>query len=114
MINNWLTKFKTAWIEHDINQVLELFTDDVEYWETPYQQVLDKAQLENEWSAIKNQRNITLDLNVFASQDNKHAVRWRLSYENDQGLQNWAGTYLLELNTNGECTYFLQVGEKQT
>ena len=39
MIDQWLKDFKDSWMAHDIDAVMELFTHDVDYWETPYQLV---------------------------------------------------------------------------
>lgn len=112
MINEWLENFKTNWAAKDIDEVLELFTDDVEYWETPSLLINGKDELRNEWSAITNQNDINLDLKVFSSTGNKHTVLWTLSYVNEESeTKRWAGTYLIELNDSGKCSYFHQTGE---
>lgn len=112
MINEWLSTFKEAWAVKDIDRVLDLFTDDAEYWETPYQQIQGRSALRHEWSVIQGQRNIRLDLTVFSSVNDRHSVLWRLSYEDEKSeIQNWAGTYLIELNSAGKCRYFHQTGE---
>jgi len=112
MIENWLSKFKTAWVEEDIDSVLALFTDNVEYWETPYKKLASKDDLRKEWLAINNQSDIKLDTEIFSSDGNRHTVKWSLSYKNTENIeQNWAGTYLVHLNTDGLCEYFHQTGE---
>jgi len=115
MINAWLNAFKAAWIAKDIDQVLSLFADDVEYWETPHKKLDGKAALSHEWNAILGQKDIALELRVFSSSDgNAHSVLWELSYEDEKSrIQNWAGTYLIELNAAGKCVYFHQTGEKK-
>jgi len=112
MINNWLATFKKGWTTKNIDLVLDLFAEDIRYWETPYQQLPDKAALRKEWEAARKQNNILLDLQLFASSGNKHTILWQLSYQNEKlELQNWAGTYLIELDAVGKCIYFHQTGE---
>lgn len=48
MIEAWLNKFKTRWETKNVELILDLFSDDVEYWETPYQKIPDKAALKHE------------------------------------------------------------------
>ena len=111
-IEQWLEEFRQAWQTKDIDAVMSMFTDDVEYWETPHQLVGDLQALRQEWQAIKQQEDIVLDLDVFGSSDNRHSVRWNLSYMQDRQPQKWAGVYLIELNTEGKCLFFHQTGEK--
>jgi len=112
MINGWLDKFKNGWLNKDVDTILSLFDEKVEYWETPNKKV-DVDGLENEWQAIRSQDNINLELSVFSSHDNRHTIKWRLSYIDQQTIQqNWAGIYLIELNDKNICTYFYQTGEK--
>jgi hypothetical protein len=114
MIHQWLKAFENAWTSKDIDQVLGLFTNDMEYWEAPFQRIENKEALNREWGAIITQNNIHLDLSVFSSVSNKHAVIWKLSYTNEASvLQEWAGTYLIELDAAGKCRYFYQTGEQR-
>lgn len=106
-IEKWLEYFHNAWASHNIPDVMNLFTDDVEYWETPHFRISSKEALENEWQVVKNQHNIQLDTTVYASTpDNKHAVIWQLSYERDGELRQSGGTYLITLNDDGKCSFF--------
>ena len=115
MIDTWLSKFKQAWINNDIEAVLTLFSEDVEYWETPYKKLAGFSDLANEWQAIHTQSDIQLDLRVFSSITGKHTVQWELRYKNENGeVQHWAGAYLIRLDESGLCNYFYQVGEKRS
>lgn len=114
MINEWLDEFKAGWMAKDIERVMKLFADEVEYWETPFQRLANKDEVRREWRAIEAQDDIKLDMSVYSSDANKHAVVWVLSYSNAKSVaQDWAGTYLVELNENGVCGYFYQVGERR-
>lgn len=114
MIDKWLNDFEAAWVSKNIDQVLSLFSADVEYWETPYQRLENIKSLKLEWNAITKQQNIHLNLRVFSSLGNKHTVMWNLSYVNESLLpQEWAGVYLIELDQTGKCSYFYQTGQKR-
>lgn len=112
MIDKWLSEFKHAWIEQDIDRVIRLFVEDVEYWETPFRKLKNIEEVHDEWKAINSQANIDLSLSVYASIGGKNVVTWNLTYVDlDKNVQNWAGLYLIELNDQSKCIYFYQAGE---
>lgn len=114
MINEWLELFRTGWVTKDVEKVMELFTDDVEYWETPHKRLHGKSDIENEWKAIFKQQNIELNFEVFSSSNDKHTVLWQLMHrDDDYETQSWAGTYLIALDEAGNCNYFHQTGDKR-
>lgn len=112
-IDVWLERFRLSWIAHDVERVMELFADDVEYWETPHARIESKQALQNEWQAILEQAEIAITTDVFVQENGRYAIRWRLTYLNSSDdMQEWAGTYLVELDEVGLCRYFYQTGEK--
>ena len=114
MINEWLELFRTGWVTKDVEKVKELFTNDVEYWETPHKKLQGKFDIENEWSVIFKQQNVELNFEVFSSSNDKHALLWQLTYvDDDLETQYWAGTYFIALDEAGKCSYFHQTGEKR-
>ena len=114
MINEWLDIFKLGWVTKNVEKVMDLFTDDVEYWENPHHKLQGKDIIENEWNAIFKQDNVVLGLEIFSSINEKHTVLWNLQYVDDKAeMQSWAGTYLIKLDQTGKCNYFHQTGEKR-
>lgn len=112
-IEKWLNDFCTEWKAKNVDEVMNLFTEDVEYWETPHKRIETKEQLFIEWGAILEQENLVISTTVFASCGNKHSVIWGIAYQKS-GIQSvWAGTYLIELNKDNKCSYFMQTGEKK-
>lgn len=112
-IESWLAEFKQAWLSHDIDRVLTLFTEDVEYWETPLKRLNSIDELRVEWRGILLQDSIQITTHVYSSTENRHAVIWHLRYvDQADNEQVWAGTYLITLNGEGKCTYFHHAGEK--
>lgn len=113
MIETWLISFTSAWKAKDLDSVLDLFSDDVEYWENPFTILCTKEEIRKEWSVIAKQKNIQLSTEVVLSQDYKYLVKWNLIYTKDEDISNWAGVYIISLNTTGKCHYFYQVGERK-
>lgn len=114
-INKWLDDFKACWVKKDILALLELFSEDLEYWETPYKCLSSKNKIVEERQAIISQQNIELSMSIFSSLENNHTVLWSLSYTTEHiGLQEWAGTYLIMLDPENKCYYFYQTGEKRS
>ena len=113
MIEQWLYRFHEAWKVHDVDAVLELFTDDVEYWETPHKPLHGKDMVRKEWQAIYDQENIEVTWNIYSSslEDNRHTVVWRLCYLKYGAEHRSSGVYLISLNDNNVCNYFYYVGE---
>jgi hypothetical protein len=113
-IDEWLMKFKAGWEQKEIDKVLELFSNNVEYWETPYKKLNSLEELKSEWQAIKDQSDINLSTSIFSSFGNNHAIQWMLDYIDANGThQSWAGTYLVTLDEKGNCIFFHQTGETQ-
>jgi hypothetical protein len=113
-ITSWLEEFRKSWTSHDVEKVLSLFTEGVEYWENPYRLLQTRAELQAEWQGIQRQNSIELKTEVLFSEDKQYAVIWHLQYENQIGAtQIWAGTYLIKLNEQGLCYYFHHTGEKK-
>lgn len=112
MIEDWLNRLHSAWQSHDIDAVLGLFADDVEYWETPHKRLLGKAAVRKEWQAIFNQKDIVVSYELFnSSPNNRHAAVWHLSYTKNGTRHSSSGVYLIALNDAGLCTYFYYTGE---
>lgn len=111
-IHAWISKFKKNWEGKDIDGVMELFADNVEYWETPFRKFKDKHELRSEWQNIKKQQNISVDCIVFSQEGDKYTVTWDLKSTDEDGTKkHCAGVYLVKLNSSGDCEYFLQCCE---
>lgn len=113
MIGKWLQLFRDSWQNHEVDKLMELFAEDVEYWETPFQKLDSLQHVRNEWAAIEKQSDIILSTSIYSSSPPSFVIKWDLTYTNDlRSKKHWAGLYLIELNDNGKCTYFYQVGEE--
>jgi ketosteroid isomerase-like protein len=107
-IGDWLDNFRDAWISKDIDRVIDLFADEVDYFETPSRELADKKEIREEWQSVRKQEDISLNCDLFCSEGNKHTVKWSLSYVKDGKQTDLKGIYLIELNDEGKCTSFWQ------
>ncbi|MFB6099946.1 MAG: nuclear transport factor 2 family protein [Candidatus Nanohalobium sp.] len=106
-IQDRLNQFKKCWKKGDIDKVLNLFTEDVEYWEAPSQKP-GPEELRHEWESVMDQEDIELETEVFSSQERKHTVQWKLSYVQEGERTELDGFYLIKLNSEGKCYEFWQ------
>lgn len=105
-INQWLGELKRAWEQHDIDAAVALFSDDVEYWETPFSRVAP-GDLHDLWQDIRGCIDTNVTCEVYAQQGDKYAVVWSATWNDTAGKrQERAGTYLVTLNGEGKCNYF--------
>lgn len=107
-IDGWLKEFKEAWIGKDVDRVMELFTDDVDYYETPFLEFESKDELRDEWKTIQDQKDIEIEFEVFNSEEDRFAVIWSLSYTQDGEVSESKGVYLMKLNSENKCYEFAQ------
>lgn len=80
MIKNWLDTFKKHWLQKNIDAVLNLFSDNLLYYETPYQKITDKNTLRNEWECVIGHEIVALDFDLYMQEDNRSVVRFRYEY----------------------------------
>lgn len=113
IINQWLERFRENWISKNIDAVLDLFSKDVVYFETPFN-ILAFEDLRKEWLSVLDQNNINLNFSVWNKENNKYTVRWELSYSDTKNISfNFRGVYLISLNNDGLCNEFIQYGEQE-
>ena len=107
-IQKWLAEFRDAWKSSNIDSVMTLFTDDVVYYETPSKKLESKKELKEEWKAVREQKNVSLDFEVFSQDKGKFTVQWSLSYQLGGQKKDLKGVYLIKLNENNKCSEFWQ------
>ncbi len=110
-IDAWLEQFKECWEHHDVDGVLGLFEESVEYYETPFIKLANHSELRTSWNEILLQENIQLRYTVFTAEGDRFSVQWNLTYTKNGETKQFAGTYLLTLNEQNHCTYFFHCCE---
>lgn len=111
-IQEWLQQFKAGWKEGEIDKVLSLFTENVEYWETPSKKLKPKELIE-EWKNVQQQEEVELSTEIFSENEDKYTVQWELSYQQEGQITELKGVYLIKLNSEGKCYEFWQYCQKE-
>lgn len=103
MINpsKWVEDLKKFWIDKEINKIMELFDENVEYWENPFEIITD---LEEIWQEIKQQEILNLQYKILGTKNNRVITNFVLGVPKDTIDM----VYEIELNEQNKSTYFKQ------
>lgn len=107
-IYNWLDDFEQAWESKDVDRVMNLFADDVDYYETPFQEFSSREELRREWETVREQQDIKISTEVFSHEKDKFTVKWKLSYSKAGDQKVLKGIYLIRLDSDNKCFEFWQ------
>lgn len=101
-----MEKFKSEWISKNIDGVFALFSDGVEYWETPFNKIGKGAELREMWNQILPLEDMQLDYEIYIKDEKlkRYIIKWNFSHSTRES----AGVYFVELNDEGLCTYFFR------
>lgn len=113
MFDEWLTEFKNAWEQHDIDRVMGLLSKEVVYFESPFQQLETLDDIRHEWQVVMAQENIELDYTIAMQTDEAVTVLWTLAYNKDGAVHEVSGIWIIVLNEEQKCSYFYQVCESK-
>lgn len=111
-INNWLQDFKKYWLNKNIDLAMNLFTDNVEYFESPFQKFDSKGEVKEAWEYINKQNISILEFKLFNKEKNKFTVKWSLEYTIKKEKYIFKWIYLMSLNNENRCDYFVQYWER--
>lgn len=98
----WCENLKKYWLNKDIDNIINLFYDKVEYYETPFQKISD---LKYVWNDIYNQEINDLKYRIMAIQNNIIIANYILILK-DGYICNMV--YEIELNEEDKCIKFVQ------
>jgi hypothetical protein len=109
---NWLEKMGEAWIERDPQKAANLFSKDVEYYESVFDSPCGSwNEVLNLWKVVPiNQNQVTFNFEIIAlAKDfavaNFKVTRVILPTNKKQAID---GIFIIKLNNEGLCNYFKQ------
>jgi hypothetical protein len=109
---DWLNKLGNAWVDLDPQNAVNLFSKDVEYYESALKvpcQNWDKVF--DLWKVIPtNQKDVIFDYDVLAISGNLCIANWRVTRTQLPQLtsQKIDGIFVFKLNNDALCNYFKQ------
>jgi hypothetical protein len=110
--HTWLTKLGKAWEDRDPQAAASLFSENVQYYESPFGQVCaDWDEVLKLWLVVPhNQKDVEYQHEVVMGSDDFGLAHWKVSRtkipSNEKELLD--GVFLVSLNDQGLCTFFKQ------
>ncbi len=109
---DWLKHLGEAWSNLDAESAANLFSKDVEYYESALANPCENWDKVYElWKVIPiNQKEVNFDFNILATSDNLCVANWRIKRTllPQNTKQKIDGIFVFKLNENGLCNYFKQ------
>lgn len=107
---NWLNLFFDSWQKLEGIKTVELFSNDVKYYETPNGKMCDSIdEVKALWEIVpKNQKNIKYSFKVIISNEEVCIVNWEMTRTINEIQQFIDGIFEIRLNDNNLCNYFKQ------
>lgn len=99
--DKWCSSLKEYWLKKDITSIIQLFDNEVEYYETPFEKVND---IETVWKDIEEQNLISLEYEIIGIKDNTVIANFIMN-DNHEIVDM---IYEIRLNELGKCNYFKQ------
>lgn len=91
-IEQFMAAYKRVWENMDSEGFSELFTEDGEYWNTPFQAQKTPEERKTYWDRIKLQEDIELRYEVLATSENGGVAHWNVTYQvaSEELFEIWA------------------------
>jgi ketosteroid isomerase-like protein len=101
----WLERYRRAWVERDADAAAELFTDDAIYREQPFEPpFVGRDAIRRYWSTVtRAQSAIELRYGSPVVEGARVAVEWWANLLNDGSPVTLAGEFLLTFDEHGRC-----------
>ena len=98
----WCTDLKENWQTKNVKKIIELFVEDVEYYETPKEKI-NGRNIELVWEEIKGQNTNNITFNILCENDECCIVNFIL-----QDKISYDMIYQIKLNEDNKCIFLKQ------
>lgn len=80
---DWPSAYSAAWDARDADAFTQLFSDDAQYYSTPFKEPKIGRSLISLtfWEAVKNQRDVHFDPSILNVEDEKSLTNWRCTFK---------------------------------
>lgn len=102
-LETWCYNLKQYWINKDIDNIINLFDEYVEYYETPNMKIEGINNIKEMWEEIKGQNTSNIDYKILCESDNKIIANYIL-----KDTISYNMVYEIVLNKDNKCIYFKQ------
>jgi hypothetical protein len=106
---DWMAALGAAWEARDPDAAAALFTEDVRYHETPFDEPMVGVEaVRAYWAEVpEGQRDVHFGFEVLATTANGGLARWQASFERipaNGSRRELDGVVMVELDGSGRCT----------
>lgn len=100
----WCLELKENWKIKDVEKVIQLFDENIEYYETPKVKIENLSEIKLLWEEIKKQSN-KCDINFFIMSQNDEScvVNFILT-----DIVSYDMVYYIKLNEDNKCIFLKQ------
>lgn len=107
-VEAWLAKYETAWEQRSPDQVVQLFTENATYRETPFQAPMNgRGGIRKYWTDVTaDQRSVDFKSDVIAVQGNVGVAHWSATFQSASSGNKVEldGVFVLTFDASGLCT----------
>lgn len=100
---DWCNNLKKYWQEKKIEKIIDLFDENVIYYESPKIKVNSIAEVKEQWQDIKEQNTSNIEFKILCTENDKCIANYILTDEISYDM-----IYEIKLNNENKCTYFKQ------
>lgn len=99
----WCIELLNNWKSKNIENIVNLFDEQVEYYETPKEKINTIKEIEKMWEEIKEQKTNNIEFNILCQNNECCIVNYIL-----KDVVSYDMIYQIKLNENNKCIFLKQ------
>lgn len=99
----WCIELLNNWKSKNIENIVNLFDEQVEYYETPKEKINTIKEIEKMWEEIKEQKTNNIEFNILCQNNECCIVNFIL-----KDVVSYDMIYQIKLNENNKCIFLKQ------
>ena len=100
---NWCLNLKETWKAKNVQRVMDLFDQKVEYYETPTTQINTMQEIQQMWEEIESQNTDNIEFNILCQNEECCIVNFILKDDISYDM-----IYQVKLNNENKCIFLKQ------